>query len=472
MNDHLIRGLDCLMGYNKTLYGRFIDFNELHIKPWLTKREARTNWLLIKYNELNMNDILDKQTLDHLHAMQNISLLRRSLRRSTLTTGCLKDQPMTRFNRLSNFENNNEQQILSGLRVEKPSNETLSSAIQLIPHENKNKFVDMEQRGNLNNLRRSRALDNKLLELLVAEDIDNQSLEHEGSERKKQQAPNVKKRINKNRVSPSRNSRTNSNKKCSFINDSHRMFKEHHFRRNSNPSMRFELDNLNESSSSSGKDLDDMTSRESELLASKQKSQRLMDLDKWYDNDHHSNTAHLRHISRLSNNTMHQQCLSSTSVSSSENSHVKQTKLHDTVISRKQNFNQPDTGVTSKSSYIRSPNKIVADKTTSGIPQALLVNINPKREHGSMNIVKGLDSTFSNCNLERQYVEMRPGNKVEDSSSRQARMASKERHKTGANVRLSLPRGSSKKVSNLQPRHNVNDLQSIISVSMSSDTTY
>lgn len=59
LSEHVTRGINGILGHNRSSYDRFLEFNETHIKPRLTRKEANTNWLSVFYDNLILNETLN-----------------------------------------------------------------------------------------------------------------------------------------------------------------------------------------------------------------------------------------------------------------------------------------------------------------------------------------------------------------------------------------------------------------------------
>lgn len=59
VTEHLTHGLNSILGHRKSSYDRFIDFNELQLKPWLARDGSNTNWLSVFYDDLMLDETLN-----------------------------------------------------------------------------------------------------------------------------------------------------------------------------------------------------------------------------------------------------------------------------------------------------------------------------------------------------------------------------------------------------------------------------
>lgn len=59
LSEYVSYGLNSILGHTKSPYDKFVEFNESHIKPWLTRDGSNTNWLCIFYDNLILNETLN-----------------------------------------------------------------------------------------------------------------------------------------------------------------------------------------------------------------------------------------------------------------------------------------------------------------------------------------------------------------------------------------------------------------------------
>lgn len=59
VTEHISSGLNSLLGHTKSPYDRFVELNETHIKPWLTRDGSNTNWLSVFYDTLVLDETLN-----------------------------------------------------------------------------------------------------------------------------------------------------------------------------------------------------------------------------------------------------------------------------------------------------------------------------------------------------------------------------------------------------------------------------
>lgn len=59
VTEHISSGLNSLLGHTKSPYDRFVELNETHIKPWLTRDGSNTNWLSVFYDTVVLDETLN-----------------------------------------------------------------------------------------------------------------------------------------------------------------------------------------------------------------------------------------------------------------------------------------------------------------------------------------------------------------------------------------------------------------------------
>lgn len=59
VTEHISCGLNSLLGHTKSPYDKFVELNETHIKPWLTRDGSNTNWLSVFYDTLILDETLN-----------------------------------------------------------------------------------------------------------------------------------------------------------------------------------------------------------------------------------------------------------------------------------------------------------------------------------------------------------------------------------------------------------------------------
>lgn len=57
--EYVSSGLNSIIGHTKSPYDRFVELNETHIKPWLTRSSCNTNWLSVFYDTLILDETLN-----------------------------------------------------------------------------------------------------------------------------------------------------------------------------------------------------------------------------------------------------------------------------------------------------------------------------------------------------------------------------------------------------------------------------
>lgn len=94
INSHLTEyarhGLNSVLGYSKSPYDKFADFNEFHIKPWLSREGANTNWLNVFYDNLVLDETLNSNSFQPVgfpYPMNNGRSQRRRRRMAELDAG-------------------------------------------------------------------------------------------------------------------------------------------------------------------------------------------------------------------------------------------------------------------------------------------------------------------------------------------------------------------------------------------------
>lgn len=60
VTEYISSGLNSLLGRTKSPYDRFVELNETHIKPWLTRDGSNTNWLSVFYDTLILDETLNE----------------------------------------------------------------------------------------------------------------------------------------------------------------------------------------------------------------------------------------------------------------------------------------------------------------------------------------------------------------------------------------------------------------------------
>lgn len=74
VTDHATHGLNNILGRKKSSYDRFVEFNETHIKPWLSGRSSHKNWLSIFYDNLILEEIMNANSF-HLSIQETARVL-------------------------------------------------------------------------------------------------------------------------------------------------------------------------------------------------------------------------------------------------------------------------------------------------------------------------------------------------------------------------------------------------------------
>lgn len=59
VTEYISVGLNTILGRSKSPYDKFADWNESHIKPWLSGSETNTNWLSVFYDNLILDETLN-----------------------------------------------------------------------------------------------------------------------------------------------------------------------------------------------------------------------------------------------------------------------------------------------------------------------------------------------------------------------------------------------------------------------------